>query len=331
MAAKNAEFSVSFVELVGGLLTDDCELSQKYSILICETLAALCSQSAKDKFSGVSIEIINLDEDESMDVDESTDPFNELLPKLLKKLERIVEDFDRKNAQFVEILSAVCLQAMIGCSIPHSVLAIFDKVLLVANHWSQYRIARSASRYGHCFLAAKIFQQVSKHVSLEKFHFFLSALTQISKAECVLMHGREFEELLEDYLKIEGKTYKELNLIKRLEKAISYYWKALASLKATSSPANSLIFQTEFVKLRGNFLEALLTVVIARNTQYITPPPAIANILAQNSRDNLQKFGHVTTQFRKCVKSIRSCEESFSRLYKSAFDADPCTLEHLEM
>lgn len=294
-------------------------------------MAALCSQSAKDKFSSVENEVINLDESESMCIDESNDPFHELLPKLLKKLERTTENFDKKNAHFVEILSAVCLQALIGYEIPHSVLAIFDKVLLVANHWSQYRIARSASRYGHCFLAARIFQKVSKHVSLEKFYFFLSALTQISKAECVLMHGREFDDLLKEYLTAEETPRKELNLIKRLEKAISYYWKALASLKATSSPANSLIFQTEFVKLRGNFLEALLNVVIARNTQYITPPPAIAHILAQNSRDNLQKFGHVTTQFRKCVKSIRACEESYSKLYKSAFDADPCTLEHLEM
>lgn len=46
----------------------------------------------------------------------------------------------------------------------------------------------------------------------------------------------------------------------------------------------------------------MFNVVIIKNTQSITPPPAIAHTLAQNSRDHLQKFGHVTNQLRKTVK-----------------------------
>lgn len=75
----------------------------------------------------------------------------------------------------------------------------------------------------------------------------------------------------------------------------------------------------------------MFNVVIIRNTQSITPPPAIALTLAQNSRDHLQKFGHVTNQLRKTVKTIKVCEDMYAKLYKSAFDADPCTLEYLEM
>lgn len=92
-----------------------------------------------------------------------------------------------------------------------------------------------------------------------------------------------------------------------------------------------MTFQTEFVKLRGQFLEAIFNVVVARNTQSITPPPAIAQTLAQNSRDHLQKYGHVTNQLRKSVKILKSCEMNYLNLYKSAFDADPCTLEILEL
>lgn len=78
-------------------------------------------------------------------------------------------------------------------------------------------------------------------------------------------------------------------------------------------------------------MEAIFNVVIARNTQSITPPPAIAQTLAQNSRDNLQKYGHVTNQLRKSVKILKSCEINYLNLYKSAFDADPCSLEYIEL
>lgn len=47
--------------------------------------------------------------------------------------------------------------------------------------------------------------------------------------------------------------------------------------------------------------------VIIKNTQCITPPPSIAQTLAQNSRDYLQKYGHVTNQLRKAVKVLLGC------------------------
>lgn len=71
--------------------------------------------------------------------------------------------------------------------------------------------------------------------------------------------------------------------------------------------------------------------VIIKNTQGMTPPPAIAQTLAHNSRDHLQKYGHVTNQLRKAVKMLKACDDLYGKLYKSAFDADPCTLEYLEM
>lgn len=46
----------------------------------------------------------------------------------------------------------------------------------------------------------------------------------------------------------------------------------------------------------------MFNLVIIKNNQSITPPPVIAQTLAQNSRDYLQKYGHVTNQLRKAVK-----------------------------
>lgn len=319
LAEKNAAMATDFTRLMGKILTDEQQLtSLKQSELIGETMAALCSHFMKDKFQNVALDVENA----------VGNPFHELLPSLLKRLESLVApNFNPKDSHFIEILAAVCLQSMMGFHVTCDMHDVFNKVLSAVDNWSQYRIARSASRFGHPFIAAKIYQKLSKHVSQEKFYFFLSGLTQMSIAECFLLYGREFEEL-ETSPKVDDE---KLNLIQRLEKSIEHYWKALATLKAASSHIHSLSFQTEFVWLRASFLEALLSIVIARNTQYITPPPAIAQTVAQNSRDPLQKFGHITNQFRKCVKSLKVCEENYSVLYKSAFDADPCTLELMEI
>ena len=329
LAEKNVTMATDFTKLMGKILTEEHQLNQKQSELICETMAALCSHFMKDRNQNVAPDT-SVD---AMEVDDfmSTNPFHELLPSLLKRLENlVVPKFQPKNAQFIEILAAVCLQSMMGFNMTRDMHEAFNKVLQVVGNWSQYRIARSASRYGHPFIAAKIYQRLSKHVSQEKFYFYLSGLTQMSMAECILLYGYELENVEASLFDLKCEDG-ELNLIQRLEKSITHYWKALASLKAASSHIHSLSFQTEYVWLRASFLEALLSIVVARNTQYITPPPAIAQTVAQNSRDPLQKFGHITNQFRKCVKSLKVCEENYSVLYKSAFDADPCSLEQLEI
>ena len=329
LAEKNDSTATDFTKLVGKILTEENSLNQKQSELICETMAALCSHFMKDRYQNIAVKLSPM----SMEIDDvpTGNPFHELLPSLLKRLDNlVVPKFQPKDAHFIEILAAVCLQSMMGFHVTREMHDVFNRVLKVLNHWSQYRIARSASRFGHPFIAAKLYQKLSKIVSQEKFYFYLSGLTQMSMAECILLYGHDFEEL-------EGKLMDgmlnedQLNLIQRLEKSITHYWKALATLKAASSHIHSLSFQTEYVWLRASFLEALLSIVIARNTQYITPPPAIAATVAQNSRDPLQKFGHITNQLRKCVKSLKVCEENYSVLYKSAFDADPCTLEQMEI
>jgi integrator complex subunit 7 len=332
LSEKNVAFAETFVELIGGLLTDDMVYPPSHSILLCETLGALCSQFCNKKYTPKAVDVVKMEvDDEAGDLN----PFAALLPQLLRKLEKMADSYDQKQVHFIEILAAVCLQSMLGQIMPQKIVAVFEKILRVTNNWSHYRIARSASRYGHHYLAARIYQRLSGHVSLEKIHFFLVALGDIAKAECLLNFGYAYDTLAAHYgqldanLTIEGT--RKLTVIERLDKAISLYWKSLATFKASSSPTTPFTFQTEFVRLRAIFLEALYSVVVARNTQYITPPPAIAQTLAQNSRDPLQKFGHITNQLRKSLKAVKTSEDLYCKLYKSAFDADQCTLEYLEM
>lgn len=69
----------------------------------------------------------------------------------------------------------------------------------------------------------------------------MSALSQISNAECVLNHCYEFETINSNYAIIDPKlrhmnTVPEFTLAERLDIAVSLYWKALATLKVTISP-----------------------------------------------------------------------------------------------
>lgn len=75
--------------------------------------------------------------------------FHQMLPKLLKKLDSIASNgpISKDQVAIVETLSAVCLQSMLGTFLPVKVLHTFERVLKATNHWTQYRIARSASRY----------------------------------------------------------------------------------------------------------------------------------------------------------------------------------------
>lgn len=94
-----------------------------------------------------------LTDSNTMEVDDEDDvfriksAFHEMLPNLLKKLDAIADKtINKDQVQIVETLSAVCLQSMLGSFLPQKVLHTFDRVLNATDYWTQYRIARSASR-----------------------------------------------------------------------------------------------------------------------------------------------------------------------------------------
>lgn len=85
--------------------------------------------------------------DDDDDVFRPTSAFHEMLPKLLKKLDSIAStSINKDQVQIVETLSAGCLQSMLGTFLPVKVLHTLERVMKATNHWTQYRVARSASR-----------------------------------------------------------------------------------------------------------------------------------------------------------------------------------------
>lgn len=86
-------------------------------------------------------------------------------------------------------------------------------------------------------MASIIYEKLSSTVSLERLKFFLTGLSQVSMAECIISYGCDMDAIAKYYKKtvkdgaeppkIEG----NLALAVRLEKAVSFYWKALATIK----------------------------------------------------------------------------------------------------
>lgn len=101
--------------------------------------------------------------------------------------------------------------------------------------------------------------------------------------------------------------------------------------KAASTPSHNLQFQAEYLRIRTEFLQCLIQLIYTCNTLCIVPPPAIAASIVQNTRDEYQRHGYITNQLRKCVKEFKNCSELYWKLYQTAFDADPATLENMQM
>ncbi|XP_044259605.1 integrator complex subunit 7 [Tribolium madens] len=180
------------------------------------------------------------------------------------------------------------------------------------NLWANYCIARAAVRYGHHKIANAIFNQLTEQVSSEHFHFWLVCLKEMSEAESFLLTSDD-------------------SLVNRLEKAIIHYNKAIAALKAASTPSHNLQFQAEYMRIRTEFLQCLIQLIYTCNTLCIVPPPAIAATIVQNTRDEYQRHGYITNQLRKCVKEFKNCGDLYWKLYQTAFDADPATLENMQI
>lgn len=103
------------------------------------------------------------------------------------------------------------------------------------------------------------------------------------------------------------------------------------TFQAASTPSHNLQFQAEYMRIRSEFLQCLVQLIYTCNTLCIVPPPAIAATIVQNTRDEYQRHGYITNQLRKCVKEFKNCGDLYWKLYQTAFDADPVTLENMQM
>ena len=189
------------------------------------------------------------------------------------------------------------------------------------NGWAKYRIARSAARYGHHPIAKTIFKGLKEAVASEQLHFWLSGLELMTSAESSLSNKTVCGT----------RTEEKSAILERLNTAISYYASACASFKAASTPLRSLQFASEYAKLRCEFLQALGQLLHSCRSLCTSPPPAIALSIVQVTKDDFQRYGRVTYQLRKSSQDFLVCADNYRKLYQSAFDADPGSLNNIRL
>ncbi|OAD56152.1 Integrator complex subunit 7 [Eufriesea mexicana] len=236
-----------------------------------------------------------------------------LLPDILIKLEQTVHIH-------AKVMLCTLLFQMIagGYEWNSECLEAVEEVIKNVDGWAKYRIARSAARYGHHTIATQIFRSLKETVASEQLHFWLSGLELVTKAESYLMEKTE---------EVESKA--RVHTVEKLNGAIARYASACASLKAASTPLRSLQFASEYSKLRCEFLQAIVQLLHSCRSLCTAPPPAITCTVVLTTKDDLQRYGRVTNQLRKSAQELKNCAENYQKLYQSAFDADPGSLQEI--
>ncbi|XP_044738328.1 integrator complex subunit 7 [Chrysoperla carnea] len=303
LCSASPDNCIHFTDLLGFNLTTDC--SNETRILLCEALGAIGSIQP-DK-------LLNLLPDFCLKLSELSSQNNNSNNSTTATIKA---DDDTINKIKV-MLCTLVFQAISEYEWDIKTIDILMNVVASSNQWVNYRIARAATRYGHNNIADMVFSNMPLQVSSEYLYFWLMCLKEISKGEARLLN-------------IKGSTNRS-QLANNLVEAIKHYSKATTALKAASSPTQTLQFQYEYTKLRTEFLDCLLQLIYACNSLCTAPPPAIAGSTAQTSRDDMQRFGHITQQLRASAKEFHSCGEFYAKLYQTAFDADPNTLENIQI
>ncbi|KAK3926066.1 Integrator complex subunit 7 [Frankliniella fusca] len=238
-----------------------------------------------------------------------------LIPDILLKLKELTcANSSMEQNQLKVMLCTLVFQSAVGFTWNPEATEVIKSVVKKNDQWANFRTMRAAARYGHHSISSPLAASLKDHVSSEHFHFWLVCLEELSFGEAQL-HDIKGNACLES----------------RISLASSHYCKAAAALKAASTPAHCLQFQSEFIRLRGEFLQLLAQVVHCCRSYCTAPPPAVAGSMATATRDDLLRFGHITPELRKCAKDLRACGEMYWKLYQSAFDADKCSLANIQI
>ncbi|XP_043278908.1 integrator complex subunit 7 [Venturia canescens] len=240
---------------------------------------------------------------------------------LLPLLPDILEKMQQTGHVHTKVMLCTLLFQMVagGYEWNSECLEAIRRVIHSVDGWSKYRIARSAARYGHHDIATRLFKKLKEAVASEQLHFWLSGLELMTSAE--------------SYGDGAGETRAEQKaaILDTLNGAISRYASACASFKAASTPLRSLQFASEYAKLRCEFLQALGQLLHSCRSLCTSPPPAIAHSIVLSTKDDFQRYGRVTYQLRKSSQDLRTCADNYQKLYQSAFDADPGSLNNIRV
>uniref|UniRef100_A0A8D8XVY1 Integrator complex subunit 7 n=1 Tax=Cacopsylla melanoneura TaxID=428564 RepID=A0A8D8XVY1_9HEMI len=284
----------------------------KCTVSLCQSNLSLCSQFV----DLIGNQMLNESNTQSALLCEALAAIGNLEPQVLKPFQpSILKKLNHGHYnQSKTMLYTLLFQIHAGSNFAQSNFLQYISPLNSIPLWDIYKVARSAARYGHHNICLYILNNISHKICSENLYFWLISFQYLSQGENFLKTGTEGEN---------RNVY-----IENLEKSITCYCKALSSLKAANVFTNQVI---EYVNLRCELLQDVSRLLATCNSLCTTPPPAIASTVAQTTRDDLHRFGHITTQLRKRSLEFHALIESYDRLYELCFDLDNSSLLNIKI
>lgn len=143
-----------------------------------------------------------------------------LFPDILHKLTELSNcgELTSEQNQVKVMMCTLIFQSLSIYESTKDIDNVISYVISKNDSWANYRIARSAARYGHHNIANIIFNGLTEQVSSEHLHFWLVSLKEITEAEAQLASMQSSKN----------------SLVESLDLAVVHYNKAIAALKVNS-------------------------------------------------------------------------------------------------
>ena len=136
------------------------------------------------------------------------------------------------------MLATLIFQIMHGHAWTEEAHNALAGVIHVVDQWSAYRIARTASRYGHHDITYNILKTAANKVSSENLYFWLKGVSQICHGEYIIsgmLTDREEETM---QIKTENGIPKKKNpqIIEKLSMGNMKFQEGMDNIKASATP-----------------------------------------------------------------------------------------------
>lgn len=196
------------------------------------------------------------------------------------------------------------------------------KCLSKFNTWDLYRVVRSAMRFGHHNIALKLLKQFKPISPNEISYFWIQSLKIIAEAESSLLDTDTLKMKNADFLDVD---FSNDLLEKKIKKSIENYSVGLNHLNA--SPGSSK-FKSDYINCRMKYFkthqffqkQCELILILSERILVIESDQSVFKLL-RNNCDTLQN----------CSNQFRETSNLYTMLYQSSFDADPNSLENIQL
>lgn len=200
--------------------------------------------------------------------------------------------------------------------------------------WNIFKLGRMCVRYTHYKLANSIYETLSSDLASNVLNTSTSDLSYKSWFEFMEMICKAECSLQTQYADI-NEFISSLNLAFTNYVRAQTLFKSLCTrcLSATSATIPTLEnananFQIRYCELRSEQIKLYLHIILSSMTYQTMPAPVFQ---FKSSEVNFSKFGRIASQMKYSINELQKLNQKYKDFISECFDADPHTLNILNM